>query len=375
MERFGMFFVDDLDLDDMEQINVNLGKQDSVQIKQDQKAALATRFPRKTYEPRGIQLTEPHRTADYPWGETILWRTVQRLLKQHPVDFLRPFNFHQVDMGLAPLHYVESLFNDFTRDTWLCIHESFVPAGLRPRPATLKDSMEVWTCQNIATLLGGMCLFLPSTYGLEGAPKSKGSDTSFKALRRLFFPAPGQTLKENTIWAGYSKNDGYIQKYWDILEIFKDDRDVIDAVHDEIDQIFEQLQCLPESKADSNLWHATRGLVCFLTNSRYYRIKAVSTTARKLNLGPQRPQVGMAELQKRLDPFSTVGKRQKRSLNKKRSIKHKNYREPPRKRQHMDREREFQAQSTSEMDGGSETANSLSTETDSDSTQSTEWSS
>lgn len=404
MERFGMFFVDDLDLDDMERINVNLGDQDGVEIKRDQKAALATRFPQKTYEPRGIQLTEPHRTEEYPWGETILWRTLQKLLKQHPVDFLRPFDFHQVDIGLGTSDYVESLFNDFTRDTWLCIHESFVPAGVLPRPTRLKDSMEVWTCQNIAALLGGKCIFLPSTHDLQGAPKSKGSDPSFKALRTLFFPAPGQTLKENTVWAGYSKKDGYIQKYWDILQLFEDDRDGMDALHDGIDRIFEQLQCLPQSKANSNLWHATDGSVCFLTNPCYYRIKAISTTARKLKLGPQRPQVSMAELRKRLDPFNAVGKRQKRSLNRKRSIKHKNYRQPPKKRQRMDGE--FQARNkqtaaterqtkgntyraadqlegrnsdsetddflSSEMDGGSETADSLSTKADSNWTQSTE---
>jgi hypothetical protein len=337
MERFGMFFVDDLDLEDMERINVNLGVQDGDEIKRDQRAALATRLLPKKGQQRGIQLTESHRTEDYPWGETISWKTLQGLLKDDTMNFLQPFNFHQLEMDFGNLHWhlVESLFNDFTRDTWLGLHESFVPAGVRPCSTSLKDSMEVWTCQNITARLGGKCIFYPSTYGIGGSSKSKDSDLSFKSLRPLFFPDPGQSIKEKTFWDGCSEKNGYIRRYWEILEDLKDES--INALHDGIDQVFEQLQCLPQSKANSNLWHATGGSVCFLANPHYYRIKAVSTTARNLTKGPQRPQVGIAELRKRLDPYNPESKKRKRNLNKKKStsVKHKKFRNPPKKRQKM----------------------------------------
>jgi len=381
MECFGMFFVDDLDLDNMECINGNLGGQDGDEIKQDQKAALATRVSPKKDQRRGIQLTESHRTADYPWGKTITWTMLQRLLKDHAVDFMRPFDFHHVDMGLGNFHILESLFTDFTRETWLGLHESFVPAGIRPCPVSLKDSMGVWTCQNIVACLAGRCLFLPSTQGLEGAPKSKESDLSFKSLRLLLFPAPGQSFKENTIWAAYSENKkGYIGKYWEILE--KDDEVEVDALHDGIDQVFEQLQCLPQVRADSNIWHATGGAVCFLTNPRYYQIEAVSTTARKANIGPQRPQVTVAELRNRLDPHFVAGKKRKKTTNRKKttSIKRKNHRNPPKKRQKINQplltqtkpttatSRPTRESSRRALDQGrtsnSETADSLSSEMD-----------
>jgi hypothetical protein len=339
MERFGMFFVDDLDLDEMDRINENLGQQDGDGIKQDQKAALATRFPPKKGQGRGIQLTESHRTADYPWGETILWSTIQRLLKDQPVDFLRPFIFHLPEMGLEIFHLVESLFNEFTKDTWLGFQESFVPAGVRPSSNSLKDSMEVWSCQNIILRLCGKCLFLPSNYGLEGSPTSKGSDLSFKDLRLLFFPPPGHCFKTKTIWACLSEPNGYIGRYWEILGGFEDDKGKIDALQEGIDKVFEQLQCLPQSNAVSSLWHATGGSVCFLTNPHYYRMRAVSSTARKLNTGPQRPQVSTAELQKRLDPYTPACYKRKRSLYSKKStcIKKKRNRKPPKKRQRMDK--------------------------------------
>lgn len=338
MERFGMFFIDDLDLDDMDRINGNLGEQDGDGIKHDQMAALATRVHPKKVPDRGIQLIESHRTTDYPWGETILWSTVQRLLKDHPVDFLRPFNFHQPEMGPEMHRLVESLFNDFTRETWLAFQESFVPAGVRPCSTMLKHSMEVWTCQNIVARLCGKCQFLPSNYGLEGAPTPNGSDLSFKAIRPHFFPPPGKSIKEKTIWSCFCDSTGYIGKYWDILKHFEDDRDKVDALHDGIDQVFDQLQCLPQIKADSNLWHATGGSVCFLTNPSYYRIIAVSNTARKLNIGPQRPQVSIAELQKRLNLYNPASNKRKRSLHQRKStsLKQKNKRKPPKKRQRLD---------------------------------------
>jgi len=135
---------------------------------------------------RGIQLTEPHQTLDCPWGKTISWGAVVRLCKEQPVDFFQRFDFHAMDIGLGPLDLVESLFTSFTRDAWLSLHEGFLPAGVQPQPKDLKSSMETWTCQSILACLGGKCTFLPSTYGLEGTPKSKELDISFEALRQYF---------------------------------------------------------------------------------------------------------------------------------------------------------------------------------------------
>jgi hypothetical protein len=335
MEMFGMFFIDDLDLDDMEGIDVNLGK-DGSEIKQHHKAALATRFRPKKDQSRGIQLMELHRTAEYPWGETISWGTLQRLCKEHAVDFLRPFDFDQVDTaGLNPFHLVESLFVAFTRDAWLGLQEGFLPAGVRPKPEDLKGSMEVWSCQNILARLGGKCNFFPSSYHLEGAPRSEASNLSFKALRSVFFPTPDKRLKPNSIWAGYSEQNGYIGRYWEILETYKDDANILQMLHEGMDKVFEQVQCLPKGNTPSNLWHGMGGSVCFLTNPHYYRIAAVSATARKLEPGPQRPQVSKAELQRRLDPGNSTSKKRKRSLKKNQSTKKKNYRQPPKKQQRM----------------------------------------
>lgn len=363
IERFGMFFVDDLDPNNMECININLGVEDSCDVIRDHKAALAARCPAKTKNGGGIQLTESHITDDHPWGETISWGLLQKLCKHHPVDFLRKFKFQETDFGSGPVDVIEAIetvFIDFTREAWLSIHESFLPAGVRPHPNNLQDSMEVWTCQDILTRLGGRCTFFPSSYGFDVTPKAKDSDVSFKALRSLFFPSPDQSFKENTIWAGYSEKNGYIGKYWDVLEAYKDYPDKVHALHQGLDDIFEQVQCLPKTMAGSNLWHATQGSVCFLINSSYYRIKAISTTTIKSHLGPQRPQVSTAELRKRLDPYNSTAKKRKRNTNNKRSMKQKNVRKPPKKRQRMEEQTQARLISQRSTQSGSEMEDSSS---------------
>lgn len=366
MERFGFFFVDDLDPNDMDCIDINLGAKDGCDVIRDHKAALAARCSAKTKQAGGIQLMESHMTADYPWGETVSWEMLQRLCKQQPVEFLSKFNFHQpeIEAESVPLNDIENLFISFTRETWLGIHEAFLPAGVRPCPNNLEDSMQVWTCQEIMARLGGRCTFIPTTYGLEGAPKAKDLEVSFGALRSLFFPAPDQSLKANTIWEGYSEQNGYIWRYWEVLEMYDDEPDKVHALHQGLDQIFERVQCLPQSKSNSNIWHATQGSVCFIINPCYYRIRAISTTAKNSNLGPQRPQVTKAELRKRLNPYDSqaIAKKRKINSNRKRSmkqksyrkivsVKQKNYRKPPKKCHRI--ERPFSRRGSSQLGSNS----------------------
>jgi hypothetical protein len=337
---FGMFFIDDLDPEDMERINVNLGQKDSSEIVREHKRALAIMLPTKKGKDRGIQLISSRISTEYPWGETISWSMLQRLCKQHPVDFLRKFNFEKLDLKQSSqeiLQVTEDLFITFTKDTWLSFHESFLPAGVRPKPVHLKEAMEVWACQKILALLGGRSTFLPSTYQLEGAPKKKISDVSFQELRSLFFPSPNKLFKSNTIWKSYTEPSGYIRRYWDVLEEKKDAPDIINAIHEMLDEIFGQLQCLPQSTADSSIWHATDGLVCFVTNPSYYRVKSISSMGRQTTIGPQRPQVSAAELRKRLNPGISIPRKRKRNLTKIRSSKSRNYREQPTKRQKSDK--------------------------------------
>lgn len=114
-ERFGMFFIDDLDPEDMEAINVNLGQKDDPELVREHKRALATMLKPQKAKDRGIQLTASSISTDYPWGETISWSMLQRLCKQHPVDFLLPFNFDKVDIGQSSQEMAEDLFVAFTK--------------------------------------------------------------------------------------------------------------------------------------------------------------------------------------------------------------------------------------------------------------------
>jgi hypothetical protein len=88
VERFRMLFIDDLDPEDMEHINVNLGQKDNSEIVREHKHALAMMLKTEKVKDRGIQLIDSRMSTEYPWGEAISWSMLQRLCKQHPVDFL-----------------------------------------------------------------------------------------------------------------------------------------------------------------------------------------------------------------------------------------------------------------------------------------------
>jgi hypothetical protein len=77
MDRFGMFFIDDLDPDDMEYIDINLGQKDGSEIAQDHKLTLATNLTTTKRKDRGIQLVAARISSEYPWGETISWSMLQ----------------------------------------------------------------------------------------------------------------------------------------------------------------------------------------------------------------------------------------------------------------------------------------------------------
>jgi hypothetical protein len=339
MAKFGMFFIDDLDPYDMERIYVNLGQKDGSEIGRKHKRALATMQAPKKAKDKGIQLIASRISTEYPWGETISMSMLQTLCKQHPVDFLRRFDFENVDIGQSSpeiFKITEDLFISFTKDAWLCFQESFLPAGIRPTPSNLQEAMEIWSCQKILALLGGKSTFFPSTYLLEGVPmaKKKNYDVSFQELRSLFFPLKNKQFKTNAIWEGLMEPRGYIGRYWEIFEEKKDVPDIIDAIHESLDEIFSQVQCLPQSTADS-IWHAKDGSVCFLTNPFYYRVKSINSSERQTKLGPQRPQVSTAELRKRLNPGTTIPRKRKRKSTKMPSSKSRNYRPPPAKKQRV----------------------------------------
>jgi hypothetical protein len=133
MARFKMFFIDDLDPDNMERIFINLGQKDHSDIVRAHKNALATKPATQEVKARGMQLVPSCQPTEYPWGETVSWPTLQRLCKLHPVDFVRKFDFetiHPTHNSQEILDTAEDIFVSFTKDTWLSLHEAFLPAGI-----------------------------------------------------------------------------------------------------------------------------------------------------------------------------------------------------------------------------------------------------
>jgi hypothetical protein len=234
------------------------------------------------------------------------------LLQQTPATFLLPFHFPISNLSDMINWHVVSLFLSFTRNTWLVLQEKFLPRGMQPNPNTLQEAMEVWTATMILSRLGNRCTFSPSAFGLRGNISKKVQQISFKDMRLYFFPLPGASLLENTLWGTFATGNGYIAQYHDLLEEKKTNPDDIQIIHDNLDEIFGHLQCLPHKSHKNTLWTAIQGRLSFVANSKYYQLKEIGASIQLEREWLSRPQIGARELSKRLNGPLSCRSRRKR---------------------------------------------------------------
>jgi hypothetical protein len=284
--------------------------------------------PSHTQQTRPLQLSDGQDQEDFPWGQAPSWQRIQDLLRTECCGFLRRWEF---TLGNGEYDAYQKLFKVFTRDVWLSLGSHVVASNRLPNPRSLEEAMRTWTPERIEQILGkDRCHFLPSTHGLTGKYPKNTHSKSFTDMRTIFFPGLDVNIRKDSIWDAYTRPGTYIHIYHGYLEHWSDDD--IQMLHDYLDSIFSNLQCLPPSKAPDTsgtmIWSAVGGKIQFVTNSSFYRIKEVGGKAR--DLGPVRPQTSLRQLEARIQaahgevrvnrPHTRVGMK---------SLKTRNKRNPP----------------------------------------------
>lgn len=331
MNRFGMFFLHDLNLqtNHLEEID----HQDVPEImvlqghhKRNPQAS------KKKMDARQFRLWDDDPEEDFPWGKTPSWQRIQDLVATECHDFLRPwkFTFEQEDED----HIYKKLFKVFTRDMWLSLGNHVIESTRLPNPRTLKEAMCTWTTKKIEQILGkDSCHFLPSTYGLVGRYPKNVQSQSFAEMRNIFFPSLDIAIPKRSLWHAYTDDGAYIALYHNYLRSLPDDEIV--TLHNHLDRVFADLQCLPPSKPPNargtTIWSATGGKIRFVTNSLFYRIEGVAgKDQRKAAGGPTRPQTSFKQLQTRIQrAHGGFQMLESRARQRTKSLKTRNYRKPP----------------------------------------------
>lgn len=326
VDRFGMFFLHDFDL-----LTCHLEEIDEQDPREVKDLGGHTHNHSGSRTSRPLQLSDGHDHEEFPWGQALSWQRVQDLVATECCSFLSPWKFtHQEEEDSIS----KKLFKVFTRDMWLSLGAHVVESNRLPNPRSLEEAMQTWTPQRIGQILGkDLCQFLASTHGLRGKYPKNIQSKSFVEMRNIFFPGPDVPLQHHSLWKAYSLDGAYIQMYHDYLR--RSSEEEAEKLHDDLDSIFSNLQCLPPSKPPNKsgtvIWSAIGGKVQFITNPSFYRVKEICGKMKDKKMGPVRPQTSLRQLEARIQRAHGVGLAVMGSQTRvrERSLKTRNRRNPP----------------------------------------------
>lgn len=229
--------------------------------------------PRKKSSPEALALIPQKRTNEYPWGERVPLSRLVDLLNSVPEQFIKK---HVVPQMSHPDS--AKIFMYFTKQIGWLLKEDRRGPELDPR--NLADAMQLWSVSKLQDRFHG--IYLSPTFG-GLICTGRLPQTQFKDQMEFFFPSK-EKLDGSSIKAFPSEHHAsYISCYYQILDSHSQEHVI--KLKSDLGKIFDSLQCLPACTRDgkiTNIWTENEaGQLQFLTNSKLYRLKAVSENSRK----------------------------------------------------------------------------------------------
>lgn len=270
MDRFGMGFLHDLDLD-----RGTLGN-----IPQDSPEANWVMRSAKTKGGPSKRIVNSAPDSIFPLGHAPSWHEVVETMANNPGLLLKPWVW---DGNWDNHRRASFLFVKFTVDMWITLNETHVEIPV-PHPETLRDAMEIWTYPFLATAFKST-IFVATNHGLEGSIPGKRT-SSFRDMVKIYFPPPDTNFHKDSPWKKFAQS-GYILLYHQALaganEQFQRSLDQA------LSLIFNRLQCLPhsrlcEGRPGDRIWSSPKGCMRFLTNPIFYKLQKIGPAAKKREL-------------------------------------------------------------------------------------------
>lgn len=325
IQRFGMFFLQDLDPVTGELAVISQEDNEDVAYRLASRVA-RNKKSRNPSKPRFAQGNSDV-TAKYPLGEWPTWNKLVHCLDTDPTRVFSPWRWSTIR---AWDEYAADLFIAFTKDMWLALDPSrlrnhFIPA------TTLKEAMQSWSISHVSQSLVSV-KFLSNSHGLK---KKTKRCQDFADLVDTFFPE-ADALPSKAVWSRFTQRHGYLHMYLEYKETLSDEQFL--DIKRNLGELLGHTQSLPNSTKSSKsslgrLWSGSHGTVDMLTNSKTYRIKGIGSekqTARKV----MRINLPSYQVVTRLDEVQGISTRASKNIRQrqKRSATSRNKRKPPQKR-------------------------------------------
>jgi hypothetical protein len=274
-DRFGMFFLDKLDVTNPAFIDGIL-ERDDASVKRTLGPLIArVRVPIATRAEAEGDLMQ------YPIGATPTWLQIRRSLERDPTVLMCKWEglpFELEKYGTSSEDSTEAkaaeIFIKFTRQMWMSLHKDWrIDPKTEREPKTLEAALFCWAVDSVLQHCD-QPIFRPCNTGL--APTPGRHVASFGDRRELYFPKE-DIGPANDFWSLYTEEPGYIHDYRECMR--KVGIEDLDAC---LEEILMQCQCLPDSmrnKSTGKGWRVQQKRLVILTNPRFYSIRAVGTNA------------------------------------------------------------------------------------------------
>ncbi len=284
VNRFGMFFLHDLDMskelclpevaevDDLDLLTAlgfNPGQARQA-VRQDQL--------RRLRDGDGDQNSE----EIYPLGENLTWNELKAALSDMPGIILRKWSWPgDLDKFHRPEGMAANLFKVFTAQIWAALHAAYklCDPSVRQRPDSLEEAMACWSLDSLHDHLKAYVV-IPCNCPVRG--KGPGPRVpSFEERTSLYFVEAGRDLKNHKHWAPFAQNPGYISKYrLEKRKLDDEDKARLDLA---LGKMLSYCQCLPNTKLDNagGIWDVKQGKVVLLSNPHYWKLRMVGLVPRE----------------------------------------------------------------------------------------------
>jgi hypothetical protein len=277
VERFGMFFLHDLDIT-LNDCLPEILKMDDADVYRSLKIS-----PHRT---RRIRLrdarNEPEVEVDgdqYPIGPTPTWAELEKAMENEPWSILRRWEWpEELDELARPDAYDNNismaidLFQSFTSQIWAILHPVWKTstADTAPfQPRNLKEALEFWTLDQLHKRLVSYVL-QPCNAGLRGDIPGQRMQP-FNERWRLYMD-PDASSAMGARWDTLREPYGLIGRYQNALKKLSPiDRD---NLYTTLETLFSYCQCLPRT-SQKGVWAIDGEKVILLANPTYYKINAI----------------------------------------------------------------------------------------------------
>lgn len=277
VERFGMFFLHDLDMTKNNCLPEILKVDDA-----DVYRSLKISFHRRKRVGLRDVTNEPQFEVDanqYPLGPTPSWKQLANALEKEPWTIIKRWEYPEelddlVGQDSDPISIAILLFQAFTSQIWALLHPSWKSLTAEMdvfQPRDLREALEFWTLDQLHRRLISYVTHACNA-GLRGDILGQRMQP-FGERWRLYFE-PDASTATGQRWDILRESYGLIGRYQAALKTLSTSD--CDDLHNTLETIFSHCQCLPKT-SKKGIWAIEDEQVILLANPRYYKLNAIKS--------------------------------------------------------------------------------------------------